>query len=133
MISRRAAMRLVGSVTLLISISIAVAVLTDSDSRIVDLSGVDTSGVDGANVFATSCAQCHGTGLRGTNTGPPLLNDIYRSAHHPDAAIISAILIGSRQHHWSFGAMAPIAGLDESQIAAVITFIREQQRIVGIE
>ena len=133
MISRRAVAMLGAAVTLLIGISVLAAVLTDSDSIIVDLTTVDTRGVDGASIFANSCAQCHGADLRGTASGPPLLDAIYRPAHHPNAAIITAIRIGSRQHHWPFGAMAPIEGLSTAQIAAVIEFIREQQRAVGIE
>ena len=51
----------------LIGISMALALLGDSTP--LDLDAIDTTGVDGALVFANSCAVCHGRGLRGTSSG----------------------------------------------------------------
>ncbi len=115
----------------LIGISMALALLGDSTP--LDLDAIDTTGVDGALVFANSCAVCHGRGLRGTSSGPPLLDARYRPGLHADEGFVTTIRLGVRQHHWQFGNMRPVEGLTDAQIAAVIQFIREEQRAVGIE
>ena len=87
----------------------------------------------GAEVYASSCAACHGPDLRGTGQGPSHLSIVYEPVHHPDEAFRAAILRGSPQHHWDFGDMPPIAGLDEAEIDAVIAYIRDVQRREGFE
>ncbi len=32
--------------------------------------------------FSAACAECHGPRATGTDQGPPLVDDIYRSSHH---------------------------------------------------
>lgn len=87
----------------------------------------------GADIFQSSCAACHGADLRGTNSGPSLLSIVYEPAHHGDAAFLVAIQVGVRSHHWDFGDMAPIEGLSEQDIEAVIAYVRENQRVEGFE
>ena len=91
------------------------------------------SGVDGRTLFGQACAACHGQALEGTDRGPTFLDRIYAPGHHADFAFMSAIARGVRSHHWSFGNMAPVEGLTNDQVLAIIGFIREQQRAVGIE
>jgi mono/diheme cytochrome c family protein len=81
----------------------------------------------GAEVYARSCATCHGSVLQGTLAGPPLIDEIYRPDHHPDSTIRAAIARGVEPHHWNFAAMPPIPGLSEHEVEAVIAHIRAVQ------
>ena len=87
----------------------------------------------GGGVYQQSCASCHGTDLGGTDKGPSHLSEVYEPGHHPDAAFRSAIENGAQAHHWGFGDMAPVPGLDDDEIEAVIAFIRQQQEVNGFE
>ena len=91
------------------------------------------SGVDGRSLYGQACAVCHGQALEGTNSGPTFLNRIYAPGHHADISFMFAIERGVRSHHWNFGNMAPVEGLTQEQVLAIIGFIREQQREAGIE
>lgn len=91
------------------------------------------TGSDGAALYAQACASCHGADLRGTDTGPPFLNAIYRPGHHADTSFFLAVRSGARSHHWNFGNMAPVPGLSDAQIDAIVQFVRLQQRAAGIE
>ncbi|MFA5564678.1 MAG: cytochrome c [Acidimicrobiia bacterium] len=100
-----------------------------------DSSATSSDGVteQGEAVYQDACASCHGTDLRGTNDGPPLLSQVYEPGHHPDIAFVSAIKNGSPAHHWGFGDMSPVPGLDDNEIDAVISYIRQQQETHGYE
>lgn len=87
----------------------------------------------GAELYEANCAECHGSDLRGTNKGPSHLSEVYEPSHHSDGAFQVAILAGSPQHHWDFGAMPPVEGLDQSDIDAITAFVRERQRTEGFE
>ena len=86
----------------------------------------------GARVFAANCATCHGADLGGTDSGPPLLHEVYLPDHHPDAAFVAAIANGSSPHHWDFGPMPAIGGLSDEEVAAVIGHVRDEQRRAGL-
>lgn len=94
---------------------------------------IAATGSLGAEVYANSCASCHGADLRGTDKGPSQLSIVYEPNHHPDDAYRSAISNGARQHHWTFGDMPPVAGLTDEEIEAVIAFIRTEQSRQGFE
>jgi mono/diheme cytochrome c family protein len=87
----------------------------------------------GEPLYAANCASCHGADLRGTDRGPSHLSVVYRPAHHSDGAFLLAVKIGSTQHHWSFGFMAPVDGLTDDDVAAITAFVRENQRTEGFE
>lgn len=87
----------------------------------------------GGELFRANCAQCHGFDLRGTNTGPSLLSEVYEPGHHGDGAFLVAVQSGSPQHHWDFGPMPPVPGLSEEDVEAIVAFVRERQRIDGFE
>ena len=87
----------------------------------------------GAELYQSNCASCHGVDLRGTDKGPSHLSIVYEPNHHGDDAFRSAILNGAPQHHWNFGDMAPVPGLDSSEIEAIIDYIRAEQERQGFE
>ena len=87
----------------------------------------------GSDLFAASCAECHGADLRGTDAGPPLLSFLYEPNHHGAGAFRIAVMAGVPQHHWDFGSMPPIEGLTDADVEAIVAFVREQQRIEGFE
>ncbi len=92
-----------------------------------------TGDEDGALVYATSCASCHGDDLRGTDKGPSHLSIVYEPNHHGDAAFRSAIINGAQQHHWNFGDMEPVEGLSDGEVEAVIAFVRSEQERLGFD
>lgn len=87
----------------------------------------------GEELFQANCAQCHGFDLRGTNTGPSLLSEVYEPGHHADGAFLVAVQSGSPQHHWNFGDMPPVPGLSQEDVEAIVAFVRERQRVEGFE
>jgi mono/diheme cytochrome c family protein len=103
-----------------------------SDGSDLDATG-DAADVDGAAVYAASCAVCHGEDLRGTDTGPSHLSMVYEPGHHPDDSFRAAIAQGAAAHHWDFGDMPPVEGLSDAEVDAVIAYIREQQEEHGFE
>ena len=87
----------------------------------------------GKRGFDAKCAQCHGQNAAGQNgIAPPLVHQIYRPAHHADAAFFFAARNGVRAHHWNFGNMPPIAGLTDADIKYIVRYVRELQRENGI-
>lgn len=87
----------------------------------------------GAELFAANCAVCHGEAADGTAAGPPLVHEIYEPSHHSDAAFLIAVQRGVQPHHWDFGPMPPVSGLDAADVADITAWVRERQREAGIE
>ena len=87
----------------------------------------------GEEVYGEACASCHGSDLRGTDRGPSHLSIVYEPGHHPDESFRSAIREGSPAHHWTFGDMPPVDGLDDEQVDAVIAYVRDVQEREGFE
>lgn len=122
-------------VTALLALVIALASCSDADES-GDAGEAGSAAGDtaaGADVYADSCAACHGTDLRGTSRGPSHLSEVYEPGHHPDESFRAAIANGSRQHHWNFGDMPPVAGLDDDEVDAVIAYVRDVQQREGLE
>lgn len=86
----------------------------------------------GAKAFQENCGQCHGTWAQGTGQGPPLVHRIYEPAHHADIAFQRAVLFGVQAHHWPFGDMPPVPGVDRETVAAIVPFVRWWQGRNGI-
>jgi mono/diheme cytochrome c family protein len=124
--------RLAPVVTVLLTLVVALGACSDSDDG-GDPGGAAGDTAAGADVYADSCAVCHGSDLRGTSRGPSHLSEVYEPGHHPDESFRAAIANGSRQHHWNFGDMPPVAGLDDDEVDAVIAYIREVQQREGFE
>lgn len=87
----------------------------------------------GAELYQSNCASCHGSDLRGTDAGPSHLSIVYEPNHHGDDSFRSAILNGAQQHHWNFGDMAAIPGLDDDEIEEIISYVRSEQERQGFE
>ena len=87
----------------------------------------------GEVAFNASCAECHGVAAAGTDQGPPLVDDIYRSSHHADVAFSLAVTRGVPQHHWSFGSMEAVDGLSDADVTNIVAYVRSLQREAGIE
>jgi mono/diheme cytochrome c family protein len=93
------------------------------------------SGIDvarGEQLFDANCAACHGPRAMGSVSGPPLVHEIYEPGHHSDEAFQIAVAQGSPQHHWTFGPMPAIPGLDRDEVADITAYVRELQREAGI-
>ena len=87
----------------------------------------------GARAFAVHCASCHGLDAGGTAAGPTLVDPIYRSAHHADASFLLAVRRGVAAHHWGFGNMPPMPGVNADEVASIIRYVREVQKANGVE
>lgn len=86
----------------------------------------------GKLLFEANCAICHGIRASGTDTGPPLVHDIYNPGHHADLAFFAAVRFGVRQHHWRYGNMPPQPQASEDQVAVIVRYVRELQIANGI-
>jgi len=86
----------------------------------------------GFELFQENCAECHGTDLKGTDQGPPLLHGYYNPSHHSDVAFFRAIEMGTPQHHWDFGDMKPVEGVDKKEAQAIVDFVRWYQQEAGL-
>lgn len=88
----------------------------------------------GGAVFATACAACHGTALRGSDAGPPLLHPYYAAGGgHGDDVVLNAITKGAPSHHWKFGDMPRPDGVPAGREKDVLAFIRAMQAANGID
>lgn len=87
----------------------------------------------GKKQFEVSCVACHGANAAGKEgVAPPLVHIIYETNHHGDNSFYQAVRYGVRAHHWRFGNMPAIKGVSPSQVADIITYIRELQRANSI-
>jgi mono/diheme cytochrome c family protein len=114
-----------------VTIAIVAASCACSDNSAAPTAPVESS--DGAALYESNCASCHGADLRGTDKGPSHLSIVYEPNHHGDDAFRSAVVIGAQQHHWNFGDMAAIPRLDDAHIDAIIDFVRSEQERQGFE
>lgn len=88
---------------------------------------------DGERCYVRNCSGCHGPLGAGTGAGPPLVHRVYEPSHHSDAAFHLAVTRGVRAHHWTFGNMPPLPGVDSAGIAGVTAYVRWLQRKAGIQ
>jgi mono/diheme cytochrome c family protein len=95
-------------------------------------SATGQASASGVELFGQYCAVCHGANLRGTQSGPSLLERVYIPNFHPDDAFYVAALIGVRQHHWQFGSMPAVAGVSRDDVTAIIAYVRGRQRDAGL-
>ena len=83
--------------------------------------------------FEAKCAACHGLNAAGQDgAAPPLVHIIYEPSHHGDEAFQRAAAMGVRGHHWPFGDMPPVDGINRADVTMIIAYIRELQRANGI-
>ena len=88
---------------------------------------------EGERLFNDNCARCHGTLAVGTAAGPPLVHRVYEPSHHADIAFQRAVALGVPAHHWRFGNMPPVPGVDEAAVERITAYVRWLQREAGIE
>jgi mono/diheme cytochrome c family protein len=88
---------------------------------------------EGERLFNGNCARCHGTRATGSDTGPPLVHEVYEPSHHADFAFQRAVAQGVPAHHWRFGNMPPVSGVSEADVEQITGYVRWLQRKAGIE
>ena len=86
----------------------------------------------GQQLFDRHCAPCHGPSAGGTDKGPPLAHRVYEPSHHSDPAFYLAVRNGVAAHHWRFGNMPPQPQVSESDVAAIVSYVRWVQRETGV-
>jgi mono/diheme cytochrome c family protein len=101
--------------------------------RPVQIPELSAEGRAGRLAFEANCIPCHGEHAMGGPTGPPLVDPIYRPAHHADITFTLAIRRGVRAHHWRFGDMPPQSSIGEADVRNITRYVRELQRANGIE
>ncbi len=121
-----------GAIGLAIAVAVTIAVLASSEPGGEPIRRDPASVAAGAELYQTNCSVCHGVDLLGTTTGPPFLHQVYAPNHHADESFQRAVLVGVPSHHWPFGSMAPVPGLDRDEVARIIDFVRSQQEKAGI-
>ncbi len=82
----------------------------------------------GQLLYEKYCSSCHGPQLDGSDQGPPLIHAFYKPSHHGDKSFYRAALQGTRQHHWNFGDMKPVAGMTPKKMDSIVPFIRYYQQ-----
>lgn len=87
----------------------------------------------GKNLFEKNCGSCHGISGNGSDKGPPFMHKIYEPSHHGDEAFYRAALYGVKSHHWKFGDMAPVPGIERRDISKILPYLRWLQRQNGIK
>lgn len=95
--------------------------------------GFTADAKQGGQLFKENCARCHGVEGKGTNQGPPLVHIIYEPSHHSDLAFYMAIQNGVQSHHWQFGNMPSIPGVNPEQAGHIVAYIRMEQQKAGIK
>lgn len=78
------------------------------------------------------CASCHGKTGRGTDKGPTFISRIYHPGHHDDGSFYTASKKGARAHHWRFGDMKPVKGVNDALITNIIQYVRAVQKVNGL-
>ena len=99
---------------------------------VVTRSALSETALAGQELFNANCALCHGANAGGTEQGPTLIDRIYHPGHHSDFSFRRAVAQGVPQHHWTFGAMPPVATVSADAVEQIICYIRELQREAGI-
>jgi mono/diheme cytochrome c family protein len=88
----------------------------------------------GKPVFDKVCAECHGTALRGSDSGPPLLHNWYApNSGHDDKQVLKTINNGTQGHMWKFGDMPRPEGLKPGQDVETLAYVRAMQAANGID
>lgn len=116
-----------GVVSVRILLGAAATVAAASIGAACGADGPTTTMERGEATYGANCAQCHGGDLAGTERGPSLLEPIYGPDQLSDAEFADAIRNGVDEERWDFGPMPANGALSESQIDAILTFVRAEQ------
>lgn len=82
---------------------------------------------DGAALFATNCAACHGAAGEGGQGAPPLTDPAYLPDQLSDAEVADAIRNGVQEVPDGYGTMPAFSRFDDEQLAALVEVVRELQ------
>ncbi len=82
--------------------------------------------------YEVYCSSCHGKTARGTDKGPTFISKIYHPGHHGDGAFYIAPKKGARAHHWKFGDMPPVEGINDTKLQTIIEYVRAVQQANGV-
>jgi len=82
--------------------------------------------------YQAFCQECHGVNGAGTDKGPPFLHKFYHPGHHGDQAFYMAAKNGVKAHHWKFGDMSPVDGVNETHVKNIIAYVRALQQANGL-
>ena len=88
---------------------------------------------EGERLYNGNCVRCHGALGAGSDSGPPLVDIVYEPNHHADIAFQRAVALGVAAHHWRFGNMPPVPGVDTAAVGRITAYVRWLQRKAGIE
>jgi len=113
------------AVRLLLGISITIA--SASIGAACGADGPTTTLGRGEAIYGANCAQCHGDDLAGTDRGPSLLEPIYGPDQLSDAEVADAIRNGVDEELWEFGPMPANGAITDTQVEAIIAFVRAEQ------
>jgi mono/diheme cytochrome c family protein len=130
---RRTAAAVTVSTAVTVALALFAAACSGGSGGTAPAAGSGSGSGSGSELYAANCASCHGSDLRGTERGPSHLSIVYEPNHHGDDSFRSAIAQGAGQHHWNFGDMPPVPGLDDDEVTAIIAFVRAEQQREGFE
>lgn len=86
----------------------------------------------GRQVYAGTCATCHGDALKGSSMAPSLLQAPFAPDQTPDSAFANAIQNGVPQKRFAKGPMPAQPSVAPKDIPAVVAYVRSVQRDNGI-
>lgn len=127
---------------LLVAVSIAVMLLlasasffgkpTEDDTFL--KSGLDSDQIrrEGMQLYIGTCMRCHGVQGRGSSFGPPLVHARYAPSQMADQHFAQAVLYGVKAYAWDYGDMKPVEGLNQTQIAMILAYVRALQSEAGL-
>ena len=78
------------------------------------------------------CAECHGVNAAGTDKGPTFIHRVYHPGHHADMSFVLAPKRGTRAHHFRFGDMPPVDGVNDKQVVDITKYVRAIQKANGL-
>lgn len=117
-------------VPMLLLLGVLVAACGPADQTASEAMSTEQLVAEGENLYRSSCAQCHGDDLGGTNAGPQLLHPLYGPDRLSDDAIADAVSGGVPPRHWDFGPM-PMQAVGDDDLRAIIAYVRSVQRAQG--
>lgn len=86
----------------------------------------------GMQLYIGNCMRCHGVEGRGSSFGPPLVHTRYAPSKMTDPHFAQAVLYGVKAHAWDYGDMKPVEGLNQTQIAMILAYVRALQSEAGL-
>jgi len=87
----------------------------------------------GKTLFETKCQKCHGENAGGTWRMPALVGTSYGPKKFKDRSFHIAVMNGARSRNWmNFKDMQPIKDLSEEDAKAILQYVRDLQKQVGI-